>query len=152
MVVGMTNCFFFCDHCRLNNVEKKHWRRNEFGHLMRMFGDKCIYFSGIRSHGTWGCSENASECFLQDLDHWAAHKVFNLSTLCKAELIFRAVCLNSICAKLQREIYAWSPSHSLFSLFSPSLIPPPTPPSDDLVISLLIYNKWTLSWLALCHL
>lgn len=96
-----------------------------------------------------GYSENASKCFLHDLDHWAAHKVFNLSSLCKAELIFLAVCLNSICAKLRGEIYAWNPSQSFFSLFLCSVIPPPTAALYDLVISLLIYNKWTLSWLGL---
>lgn len=98
-------------------------------------------------HG--GYSENASECFLHDLDHWAAHKVFNLSSLCKAELIFLAVRRNSICAKLQREVYAWNPSQSLFSLLLCSVIPSAAAAVYDLVISLLIYNKWTLSWLAL---
>lgn len=113
---------------------------------MRAFWQKCIGFrykdhcEEIIVHR--GGGENASKCFLHDLDHWAAHKVFNLSPLCKAELIFRAVGLNSICAKLQGEIYAWNPPYSLFSLFLRSLIPPPC--------MTLLYRHWftseTLTW------
>lgn len=81
-----------------------------------------------------GGGENASKCFLHDLDHWAAHKVFNLSPLCKAELIFLAAGPNSICAKLRGEIYAWNPSYSLFSLFLCSLIRTPC--------TTLLYRRW----------
>lgn len=81
-----------------------------------------------------GGGENASKCFLHDLDHWAAHKVFNLSPLCKAELIFLAAGPNSICAKLRGEIYAWNPSYSLFSLFLCFLIRTPC--------TTLLYRRW----------
>lgn len=108
---------------------------------MRAFWHKCIGFrckdhcEKIIVHR--GGGENASKCFLHDLDHWAAHKVFNLSPLCEAELIFLAAGLNSICAKLQGEIYAWNPPYSLFSLFLCSLIPPPC--------MTLLYRHWFTS-------
>lgn len=91
-----------------------------------------------------GCGENASECFLLDLDQSAEHKVFNLSSLCKAELIFTSVPEFNLCEVAVRDLCMKSLLKLIFTLSSLHNLSA-TAALCDLVLSLLTYNKWTLS-------